>query len=133
MPASKYSITGFVARIVTDEELIINKGFNDGVAQNMIFDILDPRTQHVTDPVTNEDLGSIDRVLATVRVTQVEPRLSMAHLTSSRATTFSSTAKVFGGITTTRLTSETWPEGVRMGDPVGHDGRSWTPPRPKSE
>ena len=49
---SGYSLTGFVARIVTDDDLIINKGRVDGVAEGMIFDILDTRTRDVTDPDT---------------------------------------------------------------------------------
>jgi cell shape-determining protein MreC len=44
---SSYSITGFVARIVTDDDLIINKGRADGVVEGMIFDILDTRTRDI--------------------------------------------------------------------------------------
>jgi hypothetical protein len=39
-----YPIAGFVARIVIDDDLIINKGSADGVAEGMIFDVHDERS-----------------------------------------------------------------------------------------
>ena len=126
MPLSDYSIVGLVARLVSDEDLIINKGAADGVTVDMIFDVLDPRTQDVRDPVTDEILGSIDRVLARVRVTDVQFRISMAHLVSERGRAFSTTAQIMSGYKgPTRLTSDTWPEGVKQGDPLGSNGEMY--------
>jgi hypothetical protein len=134
MPLSKYAISGLVARLVSDEDLIINKGSADGVMENMIFEILDPHTQDVTDPASGENLGSMDRVLATVRVTQVRPRLSMAHLLSNRGLWLSDAARVMSGYRgPARLTSDTWPEGVREGYPVGFTGQLWSPPKASSK
>lgn len=139
MPSDKYLMTGLVARLVSDEELIINKGSYDGVRKNMIFDVLDPRTQDVTDPETGEDLGSFDRVLARVRVTDVLERMSMARLTPGRTGfggVLSNVARAMSGYQgPARLTSDTWLEGVRQGYPVGHVGGFWNPietPEPQS-
>ncbi|QRP49600.1 hypothetical protein [Amycolatopsis sp. FDAARGOS 1241] len=52
-------IEGHVARIVTSDELIINRGANHGVEVDMVFNIVDERTQSIRDPETGEDLGSL--------------------------------------------------------------------------
>jgi hypothetical protein len=117
-------IEGLVARIVTDDELVINKGSSDGVDLNMIFEVLDPLTQNVQDPVTFEDLGSIERVKAEVRVTRIQDRLSLARITPYRVSALTDVARIVSGVpTTSRLTSEIWPEGVKRGDPVRFTGR----------
>lgn len=124
MALSDYPITGLVARLVTNEDLLINKGYNDGVTKGMLFDVLDPLTQDVYDPATGEPLGSIDRILATVYVTEVMPRLSMAHLLHSRGLSIlSDTARIMSGYSgPPRPTGDSWPEGVKEGDPVGSFG-----------
>jgi hypothetical protein len=120
---SSYSITGFVARIVTDDDLIINKGRADGVVEGMIFDILDTRTRDIKDPYTGEDLGSFNRVKAKVRVDEVGDRISLARITPSRGGAISEAARIVAGVPkTSRYTSEVWPEGVEVGDPVGFAG-----------
>ena len=130
MPLSDYQIQGIVARLVSDDELIINKGSNDGVMKNMIFNVLDPRTQNVYDPVSREDLGSIGRILAQVRVTDVRPKMSLARVNSRSALgTISATARILSGYTgPSRLTSDVWPEGVKEEYPVGYNGVMYEPP-----
>jgi hypothetical protein len=124
MPIRGYGISGFVARIVTDDLLVINKGGADGVIENMIFDVLDPLTQNVRDPETGEDLGSIDRVKAQVYTIEVADRISIARITPSRGSMFSDVARIVAGVPrTSKLTSEIWPEGVKEGDPVRSSGR----------
>jgi len=71
-------IRGKVARILNSRELAINVGTNDGVVVGMRFDILDPKGEDITDPDTEEVLGSIDRPKARVQVVKVYGRLSVA-------------------------------------------------------
>jgi hypothetical protein len=117
------SLHGYVARLVTDDELIINLGSRDGVREGMSFDVLDSNTQDVTDPITGEDLGSIKRVKASVRIVRVAERLSMGRIYPSRGRGgFTTAADVLMGPKppSGRLTNEIWPEGVKRGDPVAY-------------
>jgi hypothetical protein len=130
MPLSDYAITGIVVELITENDLLINKGTADGVTVNMIFDILDPLTQDVIDPESGEKLGSIDRILTRVRVTNVQPRLSMATRLSPRSGFMSSTAIILSGYAgPSRPVGGRWPEGVTVSDPVGTQGKIWTPPQ----
>lgn len=70
------TIEGKVVRILNSRELIINKGSNDGVANRMKFDILEPKLA-VFDPDTKEDLGQLRRSKITVEIIQAEPRFSI--------------------------------------------------------
>jgi len=44
----------------------------------MVFQVLNVRFDHVTDPDTNEDLGSLTFVKARVRVRQVQAKIALA-------------------------------------------------------
>ena len=113
-------IRGYVARVVSDDELIINKGADDGVKLNMIFYVVDERTRNVKDPVTGADLGSVERGKAQAFVTDVGARLSVAKAFGR--------SNVFGGFLIgaskprSILTSEGWQEGVAVSDEVVHLG-----------
>lgn len=129
MADRSHDIEGLVAKIVTDDELLINKGNPDGVEVDMIFEVLDPRTQNVTDPQTGENLGSLERVKARVRVVEVGDRISLARIRPSRGSALSDAARIVSGLPgTSRLTSEVWPEGVERGDPVKFTGLRAAPP-----
>lgn len=127
MPVKHYSIRGSVAQLVTIEELVINRGTRDGVIRDMIFDVLDPLTQDVKDPDSGEILGSIDRILARVRITEVEERISVGQLVSRRPLGLSETARALAGQSAryVRPTGDAWPEGVQAGDPVGFANEFW--------
>ena len=71
-------IEGRVARILNLRELAINRGASDGVNEGMIFDILDPKAEDITDPETGEILGSVYRPKVQVSVFAVEDRLALA-------------------------------------------------------
>ena len=112
-------IRGQVAKLVTDSELIINRGRREGVEQGMTFYVLDPTTEHIMDPSTGEDLGGLKRVKARVTVVRVEDRISLAE----KQDRFSALTGVAGLLapSTSRLTISNptaWPEGVIVGDPV---------------
>ena len=71
-------VRGKVARVLNEREVAINRGSNDGVEIGMKFNILDPESQEIRDPDTNEALGFIERPKSRVRVTQVHDRVSVA-------------------------------------------------------
>ena len=118
-------LDGVVAQIVTDDDLIINRGFLDGVTANMIFDVFDRRARNIIDPETGRNLGSIDRLKVRVRVTKVEQHISLARIYPERRSTgLSETARIVTGTPKeSRLTSDIWPEGVERADPVRFTGR----------
>jgi hypothetical protein len=118
-------IRGYVARLITDDELLLNVGSHDGVEQNMIFKILDPTTMEVTDPKTGENLGSIERVKAQVVIWDVSDRLSLAKVYPARGITgLSAAAAIISGAPKAASTSgKAWPEDVRTSDPAVFSGR----------
>lgn len=71
-------IEGKVARVLNSRELVINRGSDDGVKPNMLFEVLDPEASEIPDPDTGEVLGSVYRPKVPVRAVIVEPRLSVA-------------------------------------------------------
>lgn len=71
-------IRGKVARILNSQEVALNIGSLQGVIEGMKFDILDPKSEDIKDPDTNEVLGSIERPKVRVKVTLVKDRLSIA-------------------------------------------------------
>lgn len=71
-------ISGHVAEIVSDREVILNKGSSDGVTEGMYFKIIDPAGIGVKDPITGEDLGGIKRIKVVVKAVEVAPRLTLA-------------------------------------------------------
>jgi hypothetical protein len=115
-------LRGYVARLITDDELAINLGSRDGVKKDMVFSILDETTENITDPITGEDLGSIDRIKAQVKVITVSERLSLGVISwpSRRREGFPIDIGILMGPTprSGKLTGSTWPEGVKVGDPV---------------
>jgi hypothetical protein len=116
------SLRGHVAKLITDDELLLNIGSADGVKYGMTFEVLDQETENVYDPVTGKNLGSIDRVKTKVRVFELSEHLSLAHITTPRYNPMSSAAQVMLGQPaeqpSARLTGDTWPDGVRVADPV---------------
>lgn len=108
-------IEGIVAKLVTDDELLINRGLIHGVEKGMEFAVLDPSTMDVKDPETGENLGSIVRTKARVVVTTVGERLALTRISTSRG--ISAVASAMAGRTGV-LTGDAWPEGVRVKDPV---------------
>jgi len=71
-------IKGKVARVLNSREIAINAGNTQGVSDGMLFDILDPKGENITDPDTGEILGSVKRPKVRVKVSQVEENFSIA-------------------------------------------------------
>jgi hypothetical protein len=123
-------IVGYVARLVTDTELLLNIGSDDGVEVREIFEILDPNTRNVKDPVSGEDLGSLDRIKARVVVARLSEKLSLARIHPSRFTGISGAARILSGDPPQSLLSpSTWPEGVKVRDPIRSTGLILDPPK----
>jgi hypothetical protein len=120
MTEKESELRGRVAKLITDEELVINIGSAYGVERGMIFDVLSKETEDIYDPVTLKKLGSIDRIKTRVRVTDVGDNLALAKITTPRGNVISSAAQVMLGQSgqSTRMTPDIWPEGVQRGDPV---------------
>ena len=70
-------IMGKVARILSDEEVVLNVGSEDGVKEDMKF-VIFSESDHVFDPETGEDLGAIEIVKGRVRVYHVMGKMSRA-------------------------------------------------------
>ena len=70
------TIQGKVAAILNERDLVINKGSEAGVKEGMRFKVVEPSLT-VTDPDTQEELGSISKEKIRVRVTDVQPRFSI--------------------------------------------------------
>jgi hypothetical protein len=77
-PDSIEVVRGFVAEVVSDREVILNRGASQGVREGQYFAILDPDTIEVTDPETGDDLGGIKVVKIVVRAVEVAPKLTLA-------------------------------------------------------
>lgn len=70
-------ITGKVARILGDEEVVLNVGSEDGVEEDMEF-VIFSESDHIIDPDTGEDLGAIEIVKGRVEVYHVMEKISRA-------------------------------------------------------
>ncbi len=70
-------IEGLVAGILTERELIINVGDEQGVQNGMKFQVLTDVPTEVTDPKTGEVLGVVAREKVRVMAVKVEPRFSV--------------------------------------------------------
>lgn len=71
-------IRGKVARVLNSREIAINVGADKGVDVGMRFDVLDPKYENITDPDTDELLGSIERSKVRVQIIRVQEKLSIA-------------------------------------------------------
>lgn len=72
------AVQGKVARIVSDREVILNRGSADGVRQGMYFAVMDPNPVEVNDPETDLPIGSFKRVKITLIADQVSEHLTLA-------------------------------------------------------
>ncbi len=79
------AVEGKVAKILGNNEVVINRGRGDGVRQGMLFEIFAPEGEEVWDPDTGETLGTVEDVKARAEVTEVKERLSVVRLRNSGA------------------------------------------------
>lgn len=76
-------ITGKVADVTSDRELIINRGAEDGVEEGMHFYVRDQPVA-VKDPDTGDVLGEVSPIKIVVRAEEVAPRFCIARTFRSR-------------------------------------------------
>lgn len=67
-----------VARVLNSREIAITAGITQGVTVGMLFDVMDPKGEDITDPDTGEVLGSLLRPKVRVKITQVQEKLAVA-------------------------------------------------------
>lgn len=78
------AITGKVAEIVSDRELILNRGSEHGVRKGMYFNILDTATDSIKDPETGEVLGGFKRIKISVVAVEVAEKITLAQTFRSK-------------------------------------------------
>ena len=74
------AVEGKVAKVLGSNEIVLNRGRNDGVRTGMVFEVFAPEGEEVWDPDTGETLGTVEDVKASAEVTEVKDRLSVARL-----------------------------------------------------
>jgi hypothetical protein len=77
-------LKGAVATVLSSRELVINLGSEAGVEPGMKFAVLNRKGVDITDPETNESIGSVPIAKVIVEVTRVEPKLSVARTFKKR-------------------------------------------------
>src|SRR3712207_6707077 len=60
--AYRMALEGKVAKILGNNEVVINRGRNEGVRPGMIFEVFAPEGEEVWDPDTGETLGTVEDV-----------------------------------------------------------------------
>jgi len=70
-------IKGKVAEIIDEYTVVINRGHEHGVEEDMRFVIYDPG-EEIKDPDTGKSLGKFEYVKAKVEVVNVQEKFSMA-------------------------------------------------------
>lgn len=113
-----------VAKILNDDEVVLNRGTLDHVDIGMVFNIGDDRLEGITDPDTGEDLGSIGSARPAFEIVRVGERASLA-------VRYRSTGDISLGLTTWSskprglLGEEEWRQ-IQVGDVATHTGRKAT-------
>lgn len=69
-----------IAEVLSKSEVVINVGEDNGVEQGNTVEI--NRDIEIFDPDSMESLGTIRRTILTLRVVEVQPRLSLARIPS---------------------------------------------------
>ena len=82
------AVEGKVAKILGSNEIVLNRGRNDGVRTGMVFEVFAPEGEEVWDPDTGETLGTVEDVKAQAEVTEVKERLSVARLQQNAQSPF---------------------------------------------
>ena len=77
------ALEGKIAKILGNNEVVINRGRSQGVRQGMLFEIFAAEGEEVWDPDTGETLGTVEDVKARAEVTEVKDRLAIARLVNA--------------------------------------------------
>jgi hypothetical protein len=74
------TVEGKIAKVLGNNEVVVNRGREHGVRHGMVFEIFSPGGDEVWDPDTGETLGTVEDVKAKAEVSEVKDRLSVARL-----------------------------------------------------
>lgn len=96
------TIEGKVADIINRRELIINRGEGSGVRVGMKFKVMD-QILTITDPESKEQLGTLEREKIRVKISEVQPKFSVARTYETYRTVESSIPGLLGSCTVTRV------------------------------
>ena len=96
------TIEGKVADIINRRELIINRGEGSGVRVGMKFKVMD-QILTITDPESKEQLGTLEREKIRVKISEVQPKFSVARTYETYRTVESSIPGLLGSRTVTRV------------------------------
>jgi hypothetical protein len=96
--AEKKVIKGQVAQVISDREVILNRGTADGVKADMYFKIVDPKTLDVVDPETGENFGGLSKIKIVVRAVEVTERLTLARTFRTREVNIGGSNSSLGSI-----------------------------------
>ena len=77
------TVEGKVAKVLGNNEIVLNRGRVDGVRTGMVFDVFTPGGEEVWDPDTGETLGTVEDIKAHAEITEVKDRLAVARLQNS--------------------------------------------------
>ena len=110
------NIEGKVAAIVNRRELVINRGADAGVQEGMKFRVMD-RLLEITDPESNETLGTLEREKVRVKVSEVHPKFSLAMTYETYEVSEPNLTGIFGAHRVTRVrTLQTTSDSVQSPD-----------------
>ena len=79
------AVEGKVAKILANNEIVINRGRVQGVRPGMLLEVFAPEGEEIWDPDTGETLGTVEDVKARAEVTEVKDRLAVARLQGAEA------------------------------------------------
>ncbi|WP_053057911.1 hypothetical protein [Rubrobacter aplysinae] len=74
------TVEGKIAKVLGNNEVVVNRGREHGVRHGMVFEIFSPGGDEVWDPDTGETLGTVEDVKAKAEVSEVKDKLSVARL-----------------------------------------------------
>lgn len=76
-PQGQQPLTGRVAAILNERELVINIGADKGVALQMVFKVVAEKPLEIADPETKEIIGYVDQEKVRVKVEEVQKGLAI--------------------------------------------------------
>lgn len=74
------TVEGKIAKVLGNNEVVVNRGREHGVRHGMVFEIFTPGGDEVWDPDTGETLGTVEDVKSKAEITEVKEKLSVARL-----------------------------------------------------
>lgn len=77
-----------VVKIIDDMNVVLNCGKNQCISLNDKFQIYSKKTENIIDPDTNESLGELRMVKATVQVTSIFEKMCVCQNTKTFSSAF---------------------------------------------